>query len=179
MSTNTHSARRRWIRRGSIFLGTFLAAVLGLAAALYTGTAPIDGGAKSAKFGIEWTNFGAVNFGENDQGMSCVQSVDDQGRAVLDITNAYPGGHCSSQGQMQMTDGSPDGKIVGLDLTLPEGWTAKLTRGCGATVAANSTVSFEVRMGETAKLGEYTQFAVNDGVKVAPASEDAPLQCQQ
>jgi len=44
-----HRTKRRWVGRATLFIGAFLAMVLGLAAALFTGPAPIDGGVESSK----------------------------------------------------------------------------------------------------------------------------------
>lgn len=186
MSTTTHPARRRWTRRAVVCLGFFLAAVLGLAAALFTGTAPITGSATSSSFTPVWNSKPQV---DNHGGATCTASRNnDTGKVVLHVTNAYPGTSCRVSGTVGFTEQDrpdEDGRIVGVNLSLPPKWTARVVDGCGDTISHSAAgfgtgqrVEIEVTMTDQAAPGSSGTFAPSDGVQVAPVSQDAPLECE-
>lgn len=85
-------------------------------------------------------------------------------------------------GQVRVPGAIESSRVVGLNLTLPKGWTARITNGCGDKIAQSggaATVKFRITMTEQAAPGSGSEFALADGVKVAPVSQDAPLECEQ
>lgn len=160
-------------------LGFFLAFGLGVAVAVYVGRAPIGGSAKSKAFQALWSTATAGTATD----MTCAPTVDGAGKLTLLVDNAYPGGECLINGSVSITAGSgADGKVVGVELTLPTNWTATLTQGCSGVVprfgnGSPLPVTLKVAMGANATPGEQSTFAATNGLKIAPAGSAAPVEC--
>jgi hypothetical protein len=123
-------------RRGKAFaaaLGAVLAFSIGAAIAAFISRAPIEGGVQSSPFEPSWTGAPSIQGAED---MSCM--VSRSGRTLnLQVTSAYPTGWCDVVGLVYLPSvAAEEGKIAGIDLNLPAGWTATFPQAgdCGRQV---------------------------------------------
>lgn len=183
MHNNETSRGRKLVRRAAApTLAAML--VLGTAVAVFEGRAPIGGGAESSPFSPQWEY---VKQAGMTGGGTCTATTDAQGKLTLNMKGAYPGSVCTVDGAVLLEDSAAEsGKVTGLALTVPQGWTAKLAAGCGATVPRGSItdgayqgvlVSVVVTMTDQAAAGSASTFAAGDGVRIAPLSANAPVSC--
>lgn len=176
--TRTHRSRR--VKVAAAVGGGATAFALGAVAA-FIGAAPIQGGVDSNEFSPSWQTVSVPAASQTD--MTCTAGLAGGGAINLTAANAYPGGQCEVTGAVYIDGaGAETGKVVGLDLTLPTGWTATLLQGCGGTVpnvqqGGTLAVRFRVSMGATATPGSSSTFAATDGVRIAPTSTNAALSC--
>lgn len=171
----------RKARRGGIILGVIAILIIATAVAVYVGKANIKGGASSGQFSPQWTLGDTQVTSQTD--MTCSANTDANMDLNVNVTDAFPGGSCTVQGAVTLpVSNAQNGKIVGLALTLPTDWTATLApEDCGATVTrgAAEVVHFTITMGANAPLGEASTFEPTSGLRVAPVSQNATLQCSQ
>lgn len=129
--SNTITDRKRWtVRRIAFSIGTFvLAGVLTIAAAAYLFDAGLEGGGETMAMDARWVGEGPV--------------------ASIGNEPHYPGDTFTFEGKVALPeDSTGQAYMMGLRLPgLPEGYTAKITEGCGNLVTktgTNVTIRFDV-----------------------------------
>lgn len=164
----------------AVAVGAFvLAAAVGIGIAAFVANAPVTGSATSSQFVAKWTTATPPTvLASNDMTCTVTEST---GELRLEANKAYPGGSCTVQGSVYLPGtNAEDGRIVGMSLNLPTGWSVALGKGCDVAMTRDTayTVEFTVTMGESAAMdGATSTFAPSsDGVQVVPASSNAPLQ---
>lgn len=157
-----------------------LAAGIGIAAAQFIAEAPIKGGVHSNAFSPQWGDSQATIADSAD--MQCTVSATG-GTMTLNVTGAYPGGHCTVAAGLKVPNATESGTVTGMALTLPQGWTATLDpASCGMAIPVGGTaytVKFTVAMGADAPAGGSSTFIDGDGVQVAPQSTHPTLACSK
>jgi hypothetical protein len=172
-------------RRGGIILSVIAILLIATAVAVYVGKANIKGGASSGQFQPVWSSVAADSKVDSSSDMTCTITPGtgpDVGSLNVNVTSAFPGGWCTLESKVTLPAGNAsDGKITGVDLTLPQQWTADLRPAdCVAIVSRGQlkTVQFTIAMGQNAALGESTTFSGN-GLQVAPIASNVPINCSQ
>lgn len=149
-----------------------LVAAAGAALALWVTRAPITGGIHTDGFSVAWVTNPSTS---GDMGTSCGASVDN-GALKLNIVSAFPGQSCDVASSVRIT-GATSGRIVGLDLPVPAGWTVTVLTGCGVTAPPNTLTDVKIRltMGPDAVPGQDATFPQGAaGVVVVPVTDAPP-----
>lgn len=154
-------------------VGFLVAAGVGVALAALLGIAHITGGVSSGNFSPVWSTATATG-----SGSTCTANVTGAGTLDLHVNGALPGGSCTVDGTVALAPGATvTGRVAGVALTLPDGWTATLTQGCGALVDVSpaTPVTIKVTMTPDAAPGSAGTFGSADGVTVQPTSDGVPV----
>lgn len=179
-TTTTTTARPRRRRRIVVgILGFVVAFAVGAVAAFLSRT-PITGNIDTGQFVTIWSSGGTAPSVVSSQDMTCTVTRVSQFNLKVDVTAGYPGGSCVIEAPVELSGSSEEnGKVVGLDMTLPTGWEASLTQGCGITLqpALPQQVRFQVTMTSTAAAGSGGTINGDSGLLVGPLSTNPVLQC--
>ena len=164
-----------------VVIGLVVAVSIGFAVAAFVIRAAIEGGVDAPPF--EPASGGASVINASD-GMTCLVGYAGT-KMTLQINGAYPDGSCVIRAFAYVPmSAAEDGKLVGIDLNLPNGWSTTFpTPGdCGKTIVKRgdggsmTPLIFEVTMGPEATTGATSTFTGN-GLLIKPVSSGAPLQC--
>jgi hypothetical protein len=169
-------------RRRRVLIGSVLAllAAAGTAVAIILYLLNVTGTWSGASFLPQWATSPTPTV-VSSEGMTATPSISGTSLQV-NVANAHEGSSATIEANAKLQAGATEsGKIVGLQGTIPAGWTVELVNGtCGKSLAmagTNATVQFKITRGTgAAASGSPTGLALQvQPASVAPATPTCPV----